>query len=141
MTENFQQKNDDRIKLSKARITPNDKGDFIRLYGIAINVSDKQKTKEGLFANEEMYKNLIESIDGAVYIMNENGIVNFISKSIQNVCGYKQNEVLGKNFLEFILEEDLSIAKRSFARLASEKNGLSEYRLKSKDGKFKFANF
>ena len=141
MTENFQQKNDDRIKLSKARITPNDKGDFIRLYGIAINVSDKQKTKEGLFANEEMYKNLIESIDGAVYIMNENGIVNFISKSIQNVCGYKQNEVLGKNFLEFILEEDLSIAKRSFARLASEKNGLSEYRLKSKDGKFKFAKF
>lgn len=97
----------------------------------------KQETTEELAANISKYSHIIENINGALYMTNENGFVNFISKSVQDVFGYRKDEVLGKNFLKFVSEEDLQVAKTSFARLSAEKNSLSEFRFKSKEGKLK----
>jgi len=97
----------------------------------------KQVNKKELTANEEKYTNILKNINSIVYYTNENGIITFISRSVQNVFGYQQDEVLGKHFLEFVAEEDSTKAKSTFARLRTENKGLEELRLKSKDGQLK----
>ncbi len=98
---------------------------------------NKRVTTEELAANVEKYSHIIENINGVLYITNANGFITFISNSVQGVFGYRKDEVLGMNFLKFVSEEDLQIAKSSFARLSAEKNSLSEYRFRSKEGKLK----
>ena len=143
MHENFDKKNDKKISSSEAEINldPDDAEKLFHLYGKEINITNRQEAIEELAGNVEKYKNIIETINGVVYLVDENGFILFISKSIQNVFGYRQVEVLGKNFFEFVPEEDLTIAKSRFAKLTTAKNSLSEYRLKSKDGKLKRVNF
>ena len=141
MGKDFEQKNSDMIWLeAKITHTPDEKGKLIHFNGTATDVTEKHKVKEELDANIEKYMNIIENINGALYIINEQGLITFISKSIQNVFGYRPDEVIGKNYLEFILEEDIQIAKKGFASSSLEKNSLSEYHIKTKEGRPKLVN-
>lgn len=101
--------------------------------------SQEQKADEEqwLSTDTEKYWNIIEKINGAVYIIDENGIITFISKSAQNIVGYEQDEILGKNFLEFVPEEDKQIAIDGFSKIEAGKNSLLECHLKTRNGKLK----
>ncbi len=94
-----------------------------------------QETKSELDVSDQKCSNILENINSVVYYTNENGYLTFISKSVQNVFGYQQEELLGRHFLEFVAKEDSLKAKSTFTRLAIEKKGLEELHLKSKDGK------
>ena len=97
----------------------------------------KQETKEESGSNEEKYTNILKNINSIVYNANEKGILTFISKSVQNVFGYQQAEVLGKHFMDFVPREDSLKAENTFARLAIDKKHIEELHIKSKDGKSK----
>lgn len=101
--------------------------------------SFEQKANEErwLSTDIEKYQEIIEKINGAVYIIDEKGFITFISKSAQNIVGYEENEILGKNFLEFVAEKDKQIAIDAFSKLAAGKNSLLECHLITKDGKLK----
>lgn len=96
--------------------------------------SKKQEAQEELGFNEEKYSNILKNINSIIYYTNEKGIITFISKSVFNVFGYEQDQVLGKHFMDFVPSEDSHKAENSFARLAIEKKHIEELHIISKDG-------
>ena len=72
---------------------------------------EKQSTKhkhveESLQESEEKYRELVENLNDTVYSVDETGVFTYISPNIEPIMGYKQSEVIGHSFVEFLYHED-----------------------------------
>ncbi len=98
------------------------------------DVSHRKAIEKRLAEREEMYRNLIENIREAVYKIDENGAIVFISSGIERISGYKSDELCGSNFSEFIYQEDLQHIREQFGRLMKNILEPDEYRIVCKNG-------
>jgi PAS domain S-box-containing protein len=101
----------------------------------------RQNPKEELTADEEKDLQIITKINGLEFIVDENTFIKFISKSVYKIFGYRQEEIIGKSFLDFVPQEDRSYVKSIFSQASEKIHYLSEFRLKTKDGRIIFAKF
>jgi PAS domain S-box-containing protein len=60
-----------------------------------------QKENNCLNKGDEKYKEIFESITDVFFRLDANGFIKVISPSINNVFGYKAEEILGRSFIEF----------------------------------------
>jgi diguanylate cyclase (GGDEF)-like protein/PAS domain S-box-containing protein len=63
---------------------------------------------QALHENENRFRTLIEHVSDMVTILDASGIVKYKSPSVERILGYKPEELVGKNFLEYIHPEDVS---------------------------------
>ncbi len=67
-------------------------------------INERHLAQEGLRESEERHRKLVESLNGAVYTVNMNGIITFASGQIRKF-GYHPEEVITENFIEFVAPE------------------------------------
>ncbi len=67
-----------------------------------------RKTEQALHENENRFRALIQHVSDMVAILDANGIIKYKSPSVERILGYKPEELVGKNFLEYIHPEDVS---------------------------------
>lgn len=72
----------------------------------AHNISDRRRAFDMLRHNEEKYRHIIENLNEAVYCIDLNGMVTYISPTIQAMLGYRPDEIRGRHFSEFIHPAD-----------------------------------
>jgi PAS domain S-box-containing protein len=66
----------------------------------------KRKTEE-LKISEQRYHKMIEEVeDYAILLLNSEGIIQNWNKGAEKIKGYKEEEIVGKSFIEFYLMED-----------------------------------
>lgn len=63
---------------------------------------------------EERYKRLIENAKDIIYIHDTTGNFTYISKSCEDLIGYKVDELLGKNFATLLTPKSLKTAMKAF---------------------------
>lgn len=99
-----------------------------RMYGSALDITDsklqaaalEQKAKERrkllekrnkqLKMSEERYHKMTEEVeDYAIILLDENGTILNWNKGAQKIKGYSEEEIIGKNFSTFYLDEDRAI--------------------------------
>ncbi len=84
------------------------------------DITDRKIAEQNLIESKEKYKELVENINDVIFTVSETGIVNYISPVIENILGYLPNEMIGKNFTEFISKTDkerfLNNPKELFSR-------------------------
>src|SRR3712207_5846083 len=57
--------------------------------------------------SEERYRKMIEEVeDYAIFMLDKNGIIQNWNKGAEKIKGYKEEEIIGKNFWIFYTEED-----------------------------------
>ena len=78
------------------------------------DVSHRREVERRLAESEEMYRNLLDNISEAVYKTDHDGTMLFISAGIEHITGRKPEEVVGRNFSEFIYPEDREIHPAEF---------------------------
>ena len=88
--------------------------------------------------NEEMLRGLLDNVHEAVYQVDQNGIIRFISAGVERVIGYRPDEVVGRNFMEFIYPEDLEFIRKEFQRLEQNLMRPSEYRVVHRNGEIRW---
>lgn len=96
-------------------------GSVIEVVLLSISLADRinilRREKEELYnklsVREEYFKALIENSSETITLLNGDGIVRFVSSSIERLFGYKPEELVGKNIFEFLHPEDV---QRAFAR-------------------------
>lgn len=71
-------------------------------------VIEKSKWEETLIKQEEHYRSLVENSSEIIGVINENGILEYISSSINRITGYKVSELIGKNISNFIKVDGLT---------------------------------
>ncbi len=65
--------------------------------------------------SEVRYRNLVESISDVVYAIDSSGVLTYISPVVKNTLGYEPDELIGRQFLEFVHKEDQDLLMRRFS--------------------------
>jgi len=83
---------------------------------------------------DEIYRCLVENTDFVVYEINAQGLISYVSSSIEIYSGYKAEEFIGRSFANFIHPEDLTEVMTRFRDAAAGISGFSEFRAIHKNG-------
>jgi len=108
---------------------------MLRLGAHVLDISERRRMEDRLRESEERYRELVETIDEAIFAINPQGRLTYVSPSIERFTGYTPSEVVGRLTQEYIYEEDQPVLAERFRRLiGGEHLGAQEYRLTLRDG-------
>lgn len=83
--------------------------------GLVINskdITEKKLKEDALRLSEQRFKALVHNGSDLIVIIDDKGKFNYISDNVNSVLGYTPEEMIGRNALQFIHQED--IEKTSF---------------------------
>ncbi len=98
------------------------------------DITVQKRNEEAIRNSEEKYRNLVDNISDLIYEINSSGVLIYASPSVEKITGYNPDDVIGKNFIEFVYKDDRSLIISRFSDL---KNGIElpmEYRFVKKTG-------
>lgn len=88
-------------------------------------------------SREELME-LLESILDIIYEISLEGTILFVSPVVNKIVGYEPEEVIGKNFMDFIYPEDKKWVSESIRTVGTDSNRFLEYRYLTKDNQVKW---
>ncbi|MFO8102147.1 MAG: PAS domain S-box protein [Dehalococcoidia bacterium] len=108
------------------------------LQGIELE-NERAMAEEVLKESEDRFKEIFENANDEIIYLDPNGIVINVNKKVENIFGYTQDEVIGKNFAElgFFLPDHQTEVAEQFAKAMKSKKGtgLAEFEGTHKNGK------
>jgi PAS domain S-box-containing protein len=104
--------------------------------GIWLDITELRETSEALRTSEDRYRTLVNTLPDALTVVDMAGNLTFVSPQTLRFYGYEHDdEVLGRNLLEWVAEQDHPRAKEALAIVAAGRNiEHKEYLLKRRDG-------
>ncbi|WP_159039864.1 PAS domain-containing protein [Christiangramia fulva] len=116
------------------------------VYGIAKDVTEKQKVKEKarqfeekLLKSEKKFKALVQEGSDMIAILNMEGRYQFVSDSVINILGKSPGEYLGKIAFDFIHSEDRKWVYDKFLKLFDSRQILvSPFRVKNANNEWRW---
>jgi len=107
--------------------------------GFVMNVRDvtnRRETEEALHKSEERYRQLVENASDIVFTTDNAGRVVFVNPAVIRIAGYKEKEIVGKQYTELIRPDMRDEAMKFFGRqfVKGIQNTYSEYPALTKDG-------
>ncbi len=98
--------------------------------------NERARLLKELEKSEEKYRGLVENLNDVLFSLDKNGNFTYISSSIERISSqYIAEDILGKNFIDFIHPDDLPGVFESRARTLDGQFEPLEYRLVDRDGK------
>jgi PAS domain S-box-containing protein len=104
--------------------------------GIATDITKRKEAEVALRENEERFRSLVQGLNDSISIVDSNGIIIYQSPSSERLIGYKPEEMIGHNCLEFVYHEDLHYVQKELELVVgSENDGRPTlYRVMKKNG-------
>lgn len=87
-----------------------------------------------------MYQELVERINEAVFVVDKEGLITYVSPVFENISDYTPAEAAGRYLKEFVHRDDLVSLAESFERVASGSSEASDYRVLSKSGSIRWVH-
>ena len=85
--------------------------------------------------SERKYRDLITNMSEVVYLVDLSGRITFVSPSAESISQYRESELIGHHFEEFVFKEDLPRLHQSFQdALSGKPKTENEYRFVTKTG-------
>ncbi|MFA5179962.1 MAG: PAS domain S-box protein [Syntrophales bacterium] len=97
-------------------------------------IIERTRTEEELKKSEEKYRALAENISDIIYEIDDQGVLTYISPATKDILEYDPDDLIGKNFLEFIHREDWSLLEDRFLQLRDGMEFPLDYRVINKSG-------
>ncbi len=121
----------------KADITYDSEGRAIYAIGFTQDVTELKKSVTAMLESEDRFRALFEKAPISYQSLDESGDLIEANDTFCSLLGYQKEEVLGKNFSEFLHSDSLETFQENFPifkRRGFVKN--VEFKLKKKDGDF-----
>lgn len=94
---------------------------------------EKKEADAALRASQVKYQNLVENINDVIFETNDQGIITYISRPIENITQFTVDEIIGKSLSFFIGGDNAFLQKRSEALQLTGKLE-NEYEITTKNG-------
>jgi diguanylate cyclase (GGDEF)-like protein/PAS domain S-box-containing protein len=100
-----------------ARAVLDNTGNTLYYEGTYIDITDRKMAQDALKASEERYRTIIENIGDGYYEVDLNGSVQFMNNSCARITGLPHHKLIGMNFKELAIEEEVGELYRVFNRV------------------------
>jgi len=85
------------------------------------------------------FRELVEQVDDVIFETVRGGGIAYISPAIETIAGWAPHEMIGRNLVEFVLEEDRErLVEYMGAAVAAEKAPPSEFRIRTRQGEVRW---
>jgi len=112
-------------------------GKVVKISGVFVDITHHRKYQEALRENEARLQALLENISNTIMIMDKNGTIKFVSKSVEKISGFTPEEVISSGF-STIHPDDITATNAAI--LKSIQNPRTpiplEMRIKNKKGEY-----
>jgi len=133
-------KGENRIYLSYKWPTYDDKGRISGISCFATDVTEHRRAEEALRESEEKYRKIVGNVYDMVYSLYPDGTLYFISPNVLSFTGYKPEEGIGHNIMEFIHPDDREHVLADFEKtIKTGKEFPTIFRFSRKDGSYFYA--
>ncbi len=118
--------------ISATRIIINNEACFV---GFFTDTTERKHAEDALRQSEEKFRGIAERSSDMVFMTDTRGFITYLSPASEKIFGYKPEEMVGKNFTNFLVESEIPKAVNRFAeKLQGKKLGVLYLEAKRKDG-------
>ncbi len=103
-------------------------GDLITV----IDIEDRKRIEQNLVDSEIRFRKLFDNSNDAIFIYNENGVINDANIMAQELLGYSYDELYHKNVGDFIAHDSVAKSREAFRTILKEGSNRFETVLISK---------
>lgn len=105
------------------------------LAAIARDIRDRRASELSLRKSEQRFRDVSEAVGEYLWEADKEGIYTYVSERSMEVLGYRHEDLLGRNFFDFVYEKDLDGLRESFATIVERQDPFHlEYRSVTEQG-------
>lgn len=119
------------LSIAKNRQAPEGSSRFVVL---ARDVSQRVQTESSLVQSEARYREMIETAYEGVWQIDTEGLTTFVNERLLEMLGYREEEMLGRPFFDFMSETEQALAGEYFQHRADGLAEQHEFTFRRKDG-------
>jgi len=120
---------------SKSKVFTDQQGRAVRMTGVCWDITERKRTEEAIRESEDKFHRLFENAPLGYQSLDENGNFVELNDTWCKLLGYTKEEVLGRNFSEFIHPDFREHFKENFPKFKSMGYILGvEFEMIKKDG-------
>ncbi len=105
----------ERIVESRARGEIDGQGRVHALFGVVQDVTDRERAIERIAESERRYRLLAERGTDIITVCGVDGIFSYVSPAMESTMGYRPDEMVGRDFADFVHPEDIGPMRTAFA--------------------------
>lgn len=102
-------------------------GRLLEWIGTCTDINDKKEA-------EERYRTIVDTAHEGVWLIDAHARTTFVNARMADMLGYSKDELLGRRFFDFVLQEDRTEASRRFNRRSEGTSETYELRFRHKGG-------
>jgi len=110
------------------------KGKLIGSVYVAHDINERKKVEERLKESEEKYRNIVETANEGILIIDAEVRITYANKKIAELLGYSLEELIGRFLWDFVDEEGRAILKPNLEKRRQGINEVYELKIICKDG-------
>jgi len=118
-----------------------DRGEIVGFRGVRRDITARKQMEEALRHSEEKYRTILEEMEDSYFEVDLGGHLTFVNNSVCRDLGYSREELMGKSYKAFTVEDDIEAVFRVFNEVyqTGVPNKGSPWRTVRKDGTHGFA--
>ncbi len=93
------------------------------------NITERKKNEQLIQESEQRYGHIIANINDALFSLDADGTITFMSPVITRMTGYTPGDLLGHSYERFIYPDDLAAVKNDFLKTLSGESRTSMFRV------------
>jgi PAS domain S-box-containing protein len=102
---------------------------------ISRDITERKKIEEKLRESEEKYRNIVETANEGIALINSEGVITYVNRKMADMLGYSVEEIVDRTIWDFVEEKRKSTVTTSFdKRHHDSKHDSFEFELIRKDG-------
>lgn len=113
---------------------PDEEGNIQRFLAINFNITEKKRMLTELRNIEHMFKMITENTNDLIVLMNEDGIISYVSAAYERKLGYTKEEMVGQFYTKLLSNESKQLWNDELTVLDYTKNRKIELIHKTKNG-------
>jgi PAS domain S-box-containing protein len=111
---------------------------IVRVFGNIMDITERKIGEQALQKSEEKFRHVIETALEGVWFLDSEFKTTEINDALLRMLGYTREELIGKPFIDFVVDEERSVQAEEFERRKRGIGGQYERRVRCKDGSEKW---